>query len=199
MGRRSSDLNKPTDKKSVVVKAQWADSAEGHEDAPPVRCDFCGTKIPTGALKCPDCGTAVKLPEPEDDKPNWVRRIGLGLVFILTLVAAWRWGELYLANRPKQGKNGQPAPEGVALLEHSIQQAPGTALKYVRGSVTNHSDAAYYDLKVECELLDKSGASLGKFSDNKMVVDAHKVVPFSISLLDPDAVRYTNITATAHR
>ncbi len=190
---------KSADKKSVVVKAQWADSADDQPDAKPARCDFCGTKIPAGATACPDCGTAVAAKPSEPTKPNWFRRIGLALVFVLAIGAAVRWGQLYWAGRPKRGKDGKLAKDGVELLNHSLQKQPGTALLYVRGSVTNHSDVAWYDVKVECELLDKNGASLGKFSDSKMVIDPHKLFPFNISVLDPDAVRYTNITVSAQR
>lgn len=189
---------KGVDKKTMVVKAQWVDGDDGEPGAKPVRCDFCGTKIPTGAAACPDCGTAApNLTAPS--KPSWFRRIGLALVFILAVVAAVRWGQYYLSIRPKKDKDGKLAKEGVELLNHSWQKQPGTALLYVRGSVTNHSDVAWYGVKVECDLIDKTGASLGKFSDSKMVLDPHKLFPFSISVLDPDAVRYTNITVSAQR
>ena len=69
----------------------------------------------------------------------------------------------------------------------------------MRGAVTNHSEVAWFDVKVECELLDKTGASLGKFSDSKIVLEPHKLFPFNISLLDPDARSYTNIAVTATR
>lgn len=189
---------KPGDKKSVVVKAQWADGEEeGQSAAKPLRCDFCGTKIPTGATKCPDCGTAVKVEAP---KPSWFRRIGLALVFILALAAAVRWGQYYLSIRPKTGKDGKPLKEGVELLKgHLMQAQPGTSLLYVRGNVTNHSDVPWFDVKVQCELLDKTGASLGKFSDTKIVLEPHKLFPFSIAVLDPDAKSYTNITVSAQR
>lgn len=191
---------KSMDKKSAVVKAQWADSAEDQPDGKPLRCDFCGTKIPAGVTACPDCGTAVVAKPDGPTKPNWFRRIGLALVAVLALVAAFKWGEYYLSLQPKRGKDGKPARDGVELLNnHSLQKQPGTALLFVRGSVTNHSDGPWYDLKVECELLDKTGASLGKFSDSKMVIDPHKLIPFNISVLDPDAVRYTNITVSAQR
>ena len=190
---------KPVEKKSAVVKAQWADSAEDQPDVKPVRCDFCGTKIPAGATACPDCGTTVSAKADEPTKSNWFRRIGLALVFALAIAAAVRWGQLYMEGRPKRGKDGKQAREDVELLNHSLQKQPGTALLFVRGSVTNHSGVPWYDLKVECELLDKTGASLGKFSDSKMVIDPHKLVPFNISVLDPDAVRYTNITVSAQR
>lgn len=190
---------KPVDKKRVVVKAQWADGED--EDQPaskPLRCDFCGTKIPTGAAKCPDCGTAVAVRQPAE-KPSWFRRIGMALVLILALVAAGRWGQYYLSVRPKKGKDGKPLKEGVEILNHALQAQPGTALFYVRGNVTNHSDVPWFDVKVQCELLDKAGAPLGKFSDSKIVLDPHKVFSFSISLLDPDAKAYTNLTVSAQR
>ncbi len=189
---------KGADKKSMVVKAQWADGDDGEPGTKPLRCDFCGTKIPTGAAACPDCGTVAPnlVPPP---KPSWFRRVGLVLVLLLAVVAAVRWGQYYLSIRPKKDKDGKLAKEGVELLTHSWQKQPGTALLYVRGSVTNHSDVAWYGVKVECDLIDKTGASLGKFSDSKMVLDPHKLFPFSISVLDPDAVRYTNITVSAQR
>lgn len=190
---------KPVDKKKVVVKAQWADGED--EDQPaskPLRCDFCGTKIPTGATKCPDCGTVVAVKQPAE-KPSWFRRIGMALVLILALVAAGRWGQYYLSIRPKKGKDGKPLKEGVEILNHVLQTQPGTSLLFVRGNVTNHSDVPWFDIKVQCELLDKSGASLGKFSDSKIVLDAHKIFPFSIAVLDPDAKSYTNITVSAQR
>ncbi len=189
---------KPVDKKSVVVKAQWADGDDGEPGTKPMRCDFCGTKIPVGSAACPDCGTVAPnlVAQP---KPSWFRKIGMVLVFILAVVAAVRWGQYYLSIRPKVDKEGKPAKDGVELLNHSWQKQPGTGLLYVRGNVTNHSDVAWYGVKVECDLIDKAGASLGKFSDSRMVLDAHKLYPFSISVLDPDAVRYTNITVSAQR
>jgi hypothetical protein len=193
---------KPVNKKSVVIKTQWADDADGAEDVPPakpVRCDFCGTKVPPGATNCPDCDTAVNVPSAEEVKPSWFRRIGLGLVFILALVAAGRWGQYYLSLRTKEGKGGRPLKDAIELLYHKQETQPGTALSFVRGAVTNHSAVPWFDVKVECELLDKNGVSLGKFSDSKILLEPHKLFPFNISLLDPDAKSYTNLTVTAVR
>lgn len=190
---------KPADKKSIVVKAQWQDDEADSASAKPLRCDFCGTKIPTGADKCPDCGTVVPAKSAPPAPMSRFRRIGLVLTFVLALVAAGRWGMYFWEKRPKLGKDGKPKPEGVELLNHSLQPQPGTSLLYVRGNVTNHSDVAWFEVKVECELLDKAGASLGKFSDTKTVLDAHKLFPFSIAVLDPDAKSYTNIKVTAVR
>lgn len=191
---------KPPDKKNVVIKTQWADGADDEPPVKPVRCDFCGAKVPAGATKCPDCDTAVKAPAPVvDEKPSWFRRIGTVLILILALVAAGVWGQYYLSLRPKKGKDGKPLKDGVEILMHKLETQPGTALAFVRGSVTNHSDVAWFDVKVECELLDKAGNSLGKFSDSKIVLEPHKLFPFSISLLDPDAKSYTNITVKAVR
>jgi hypothetical protein len=193
---------KPVNKKSVVIKTQWADDADGAEDVPPakpVRCDFCGTKVPPGATNCPDCDTAVNVPLAEEVKPSWFRRIGLGLVFILALVAAGRWGQYYLSLRTKEGKGGRPLKDAIELLYHKQETQPGTALSFVRGAVTNHSAVPWFDVKVECELLDKNGVSLGKFSDSKILLEPHKLFPFNISLLDPDAKSYTNLTVTAVR
>ncbi|MBI5800649.1 MAG: hypothetical protein HZA92_07970 [Verrucomicrobia bacterium] len=190
---------KPVDKKNTVIKTQWADGADELPSGKPVRCDFCGTKLPAGVTKCPDCGTVAAAQPAGEAKPRWFRRIGLVLVFILALAAAGRWGQHYLSLRPKKGKDGKPLKDGVELLFHKLEAQPGTALSFVRGTVTNHSEVAWFDVKVECELLDKAGASLGKFSDSKLVLDAHKLFPFSISLLDPDAKTYTNITVTATR
>lgn len=190
---------KPVDKKNVVIKTQWADGADDVPAAKPVRCDFCGVKVPPGATKCPDCDTPVKAPPVEAAKPSWFRRVGVVLVFILALVAAGRWGMFYLEGRPKKGKDGKPLKDGVELLMHKLEPQAGTALLFVRGSVTNHSAVPWFDVKVECELLDKAGVSLGKFSDSKVVLDAHKQFSFNISLLDPDAKSYTNITVKAVR
>ena len=193
---------KPVNKKSVVIKTQWADDADGAEDLPPakpVRCDFCGTKVPPGATKCPDCDTAVNVPSAEEAKPSWFRRIGLVLVLILALVAAGRWGQYYLSLRTKEGKGGRPLKDAIELLYHKQETQPGTALSFVRGAVTNHSAVPWFDVKVECELLDKNGVSLGKFSDSKILLEPHKLFPFNISLLDPDAKSYTNLTVTAMR
>jgi DNA-directed RNA polymerase subunit RPC12/RpoP len=183
----------------VVIKTQWADGADDVPASKPVRCDFCGSRVPAGATKCPDCDTPVTVRPTEAAKPSWFRRIGLVLVFILALVAAGRWGMYYLELRPKTGKDGKPLKEGVELLFHKLEAQPGTALSFVRGAVTNHSEVAWFDVKVECELLDKTGASLGKFSDSKIVLEPHKLFPFNISLLDPDARSYTNIAVTATR
>ena len=190
---------KSTDKKPVVVKAQWSDSAEDAPDAKPLRCDFCGVKLVPGTTRCPDCGTAVVDKPVEVSKPSWFRRIGLALVFILALVAAGRWFQYQRSIGPKKGADGKPAKEGVELLNHSLQPQAGTALSFIRGTVTNHSDVAWFEVKVECELLDKTGTSLGKFSDSRIVLDPHKLFPFSIAVLDPDAKSYTNINVTAQR
>lgn len=190
---------KPADKKNIVVKAQWQDSEDDAPAAKPLRCDFCGTKIPTGAVKCPDCGTAVPEKAAPPAPMSWFRRVGFTLILVLAATAAVRWGQLWWEKRPKLGKDGKPRPEGVQLLNHSLQPQAGTSLLFVRGNVTNHSDVAWFDVKVECELLDKNGASLGKFSDTKTVLDAHKLFPFSIAVLDPDAKSYTNIQVNAVR
>lgn len=190
---------KPADKKPAVLKPAWTDEEAAAAEAKPVRCDFCGAKVPRGEMRCPDCGTVVLAKPSVPDKPNWFRRVGYALIFMLSIGAAVQWGRLYLSVRPKLGKDGKPAKEGVELLNHGLQPQPGTALLYVRGNVTNHSDVAYFTVKVECELLDKTGAPLGKVSDIRMVLDAHKLFPFSVAVLDPDAKSYTNITVSAQR
>jgi predicted RNA-binding Zn-ribbon protein involved in translation (DUF1610 family) len=190
---------KAADKKSVVVKAQWTDTEDGQPASKPLRCDFCGTKIPAGAAACPDCGTAVVAKSAGPTKPNWFRRIGVGIMLVLALVAAARWGQFYLERRPITGKDGKPVKFGVEVLNHSLQSQPGTSLLYIRGNVTNHSDIPFFSLKVEAELLDKAGNSLGKASDTKMVLDPHKLFPFNVALLDPDAKSYTNLTVSAQR
>lgn len=190
---------KAVDKKSVVVKAQWTDAEDDQPAGKPLRCDFCGTKLPREAKVCPDCGTAVAAPSAGPTKPNWFRRIGVGIMLVLAVVAAVRWGQLYLERRPKTGKDGKAVKSGVEVLNHSLQPQPGTALLYIRGNVTNHSDVPYFAVKVEAELLDKAGNSLGKASDTKMVLDAHKLFPFNVALLDPDAKSYTNLTVSAQR
>lgn len=190
---------KPGDKKPAVLKPAWTDEDAGETDAKPVRCDFCGAKVPRGEPRCPDCGTVVLAKVEAPAKPNWFRRVGYTLVFLLAIGAAVEWGRLYLSVRPKVGKDGKPLKEGVELLNHAMQAQPGTALFYVRGNVTNHSDVAYFSVKVECELLDKTGAPLGKVSDTRMVLDPHKLFPFSVAVLDPDAKSYTNITVSAQR
>ena len=190
---------KPADKKPAVLKPAWTDEEAAASEGKPVRCDFCGAKVPRGELRCPDCGTVVLAKQEAPAKPNWFRRVGYTLLFLLSIGAAVEWGRLYLSLRPKLGKDGKPLKEGVELLNHSMQAQPGTALMYVRGNVTNHSDVPYFSVKVECELLDKTGASLGKVSDTRMVLDAHKLFPFNVSILDPDAKSYTNITVSAQR
>lgn len=190
---------KPGDKKREVLKSAWTDGEAEASETKPVRCDFCGAKVPPSETRCPDCGTVVLAKPEAAAKPSWFRRVGVTLIFLLSIGAAVEWGRLYVSVRPKVGKDGKPLKEGVELLNHSMQAQPGTALLYVRGNVTNHSDVPYFSVKVECELLDKTGASLGKVSDTRMVLDAHKLFPFNVSILDPDAKSYTNITVSAHR
>jgi len=190
---------KAVDKKSIVVKAQWTDEEDDQPASKPLRCDFCGTKIPPGANACPDCGTAVAARSAGPAKPNWFRRIGGGLVVVLALVAAFRWGEYYLSLRPKTSKDGKPVKSGVEVLNHAMQTQPGTSLLYIRGNVTNHSDVPFFAVKVEAELLDKNGSPLGKASDTRMVLDARKLFPFNVAVLDPDAKTYTNLTVSAQR
>lgn len=195
----SAQPAKPVEKKSVVVKAQRLDGEGAAVKAKPQRCSFCGVKLPTDAKECPDCGTEVEA-KAEAPKPlSWFRRVGFAVIFVLAVVAAVRWGQFYWEKRPKLAQNSKAQPKGVELLNHSLQQQPGTSLLYIRGNVTNHSDAAWFEVKIECELLDKGGASLGKFSDTKTVLDAHKLFPFNIAVLDPDAKSYTNINVTAVR
>ena len=70
---------------------------------------------------------------------------------LIAVVAAVRWGQLYLSNRPATGKDGKPVKSGVEVLNHSLQPQPGTSLLYIRGNVTNHSDVPYFSVKVEVE------------------------------------------------
>lgn len=190
---------KLADKKSAVVKAQWTDGEDDQPSTKPLRCDFCGVKLPPGAAHCPDCGTAVVIKPTGPTKANWFRRIGSALIVVLAVVAAVRWGQLYLEGRPKTGKDGKPLKTGVEVLNHALQTQPGTSLQFVRGMVTNHSDVPYFSVKVEAELIDKAGASLGKVSDTRMVLDPHKLFPFNVAVLDPDAKSYTNLTVSAQR
>jgi predicted RNA-binding Zn-ribbon protein involved in translation (DUF1610 family)/flagellar basal body-associated protein FliL len=85
----------------------------------------------------------------------------------------------------KKAPEGPKKPEkDLEVLTHQLQKAKEGGLVYVIGTVTNHSEQQYFSLKIEFELSDKDGKSLGMVSDYVGNLGAHKVWDFKALVLE---------------
>lgn len=58
-----------------------------------------------------------------------------------------------------------PSSGDLELLGFKLESQPGTSLKHVIGLVTNRSDSRYFGVKVEFDMIDASGSTVGKAVD----------------------------------
>lgn len=197
MARSTAGVGRDTSRRAqhnraLGIQAAWEED-EAVETLLPTerRCRDCGRKYTVGTRYCPTCKALIS------GWIRWTRRIGWTVVVALMVVAFLNYRRLY----PAKAKNadGGPPKSGVELLSHSLQREKHGDLMYVRGTVTNHSPVDMFYAKVEFELIDAIGNSLGMAEDNKSVISSNAVWGFKAMVLDPDAVSYRNPKLSAVR
>lgn len=107
-----------------------------------------------------------------------------------------------VATKPKPAEPTVPPPPkeesevphdgpDLEVLKHQIERAKdkGSKLIYVTGTLTNHAKAQYFSVKVEFELFDKSGKSLGKISDQNANMAGRTKWDFKALVLDETVVK----------
>jgi hypothetical protein len=111
--------------------------------------------------------------------------VGLGVMLVLKKkgAAAGAGGD------GKGGKtaDGKPAVNGLELVHFELQKAKDGGLIYVIGSVTNHADKQFFNLKVEFNVLDQAGTTLGNASDYVGNIGPHAAWPFKALVLEEGA------------
>jgi hypothetical protein len=91
------------------------------------------------------------------------------------------------------GKPGEPTAAdkkggtGLELVRYDLQKAKDGGLVYVIGSVTNHSDKQFFNLKVEFNVLDQAGTSLGNATDYTGNIGPHAAWAFKALVLEEGA------------
>ncbi|MBI5774508.1 MAG: hypothetical protein HZA89_12280 [Verrucomicrobia bacterium] len=151
--------------------------------------------------------------EPVTTKESKMPQVAF-LVGLLVVLAGGGWFYQSWKNRPKPVKTVAKKPVSVAaapktteamkppppkeepevphdgpdlqVLKYQIERAKdkGSKLIYVTGTLTNHVKAQYFSVKVEFELFDKAGKSLGKISDQNANIAGRTKWDFKAMVLD---------------
>jgi predicted RNA-binding Zn-ribbon protein involved in translation (DUF1610 family) len=168
------------------VKSPWEEIEEKA-----IRCPSCGAKTAATAKKCPNCGAAMKR-----SKMQLAFRI-VGSLIIVGLLIALPF--TYLKKGP-MGRGGGPTGPDLQVFPHAMIKEPGGNLMYVTGKLANNSDNRYLAVKVDFELVDKNGASLGTVSDYTPFLEPHRTWTYKAMVIDPDAVnaKFVNMSAERH-
>jgi uncharacterized OB-fold protein len=175
--------------KALGINALWEDEEEkllAHEK----RCTECGRKYFKGSKFCPTCGHVVAA------WLRWLRRLGWLAVLSLAVVAVWNYRRVF---PPAPGGDAGPSKTGVEMLNHSLQREKFGALRYIRGTVTNHSPVDLFYVKVEFDLVDGNGRILSTAVDQNAVINSNAVWNFKALVLDDIATTYKNPRVSAVR
>ncbi len=196
LARSSAGVGRDTSRRAqhnraLGIQTAWEDEEEEEQLLPHERrCKECGRKYNIGTRFCPTCKALVS------GWIRWMRRLGWTVVIALAVVAFLNYRRLF---PPQQTADGGPPKSGVEILSHSMQREKQGDLTYIRGVVTNHSPVDMFYLKMEFELIDATGNSLGLAEDNKSILSSNAVWNFKAMVLDPDAVTYRNARLSAVR
>lgn len=171
------------------IDALWEDEEEkllAHEK----RCTECGRKYFKGAKFCPTCGHVVAA------WLRWLRRAGWLVVLALGVVAVVNYRRVF---PPAPGGDEGPPKTGVEIVSHALQRERFGDLRYVRGTVTNHSPVDLFYVKVEFDLVDGNGSILGVAMDQNPVVSSNAVWEYKALVLEDAAISYKNPRISAVR
>ena len=167
-------------------------SCSGHVEYPTasagtmVNCPHCQAQ-----MMLPDDGPNQSIPNPTDARAS----LGLKAPMMAIMVALITAAAILVAGPDKKPKKTAaevatnsptaaapktsaefPLPDGwqrpvlapsgdLELLGFKLESQPGTSLKHVIGLVTNRSDARYFGVKVEFNMIDAAGTTVGKAVD----------------------------------
>ncbi len=177
-------------------------------------CQHCNGNIefPVDAIgtmvDCPHCGrqTELHLPEPEETIATshktmimavagvLILVIGLGAAFVALNAAkrmALKKQEAAKAAAALAEPTGPPAPpppkDGLSSSTIELEKMPGSSLVYAVGTVTNDMTKRRFGLKIEIELLDSAGKSIGAAKAYLKVLDEGGEWHFRAMVMDTKA------------
>jgi Zn finger protein HypA/HybF involved in hydrogenase expression len=136
-----------------------------------LRCRSCGAHYGKDDVVCPNCGSAVRT------GLRMFRVVGGLLVVALGIAAPF--------TIPKKEKPRPNRPDFQMMAEQKWQRDGN--LSYLVGTVTNNSEFRYIGVKVEFELFDRNGTTLGTTSDYVSFLEAGKAWNYRAIAVDPDA------------
>ena len=151
-------------------------------------CPSCSSRIDVGLSVCPSCGTGLVR------HVRIIRRWGLLLLIVLIIAFPFllpRDFKLPISALEKQKtKFIKPARPDIEMINPTWTKSKEGSLYFVSGMVVNNSKYRYLSVKIEFDLLDKAGNSLGKTIDQLGILEPGKNWNFKAVAIDPDAVGY---------
>jgi predicted RNA-binding Zn-ribbon protein involved in translation (DUF1610 family) len=164
-------------------------------------CGSCGGRIefPADAagsvVDCPHCGIQTKLAAPAETVQGGLRprkpgrlagTLAAAAVVVIGIVLTW-------------GKLGRGNGEEVELRGYKFEPANGQESACVVGKIVNHSKVRFFSVKVECELLDQAGKSVGDAGDYLAILEAKDSWEFKAVVSQPEAVAVKLVKITKEK
>ena len=176
-------------------------------------CQHCGglLRFPAEHLgmesECPHCGRATELilaAPPEEASPVRTKAIIFTVVAVIILGGGVVGSTIALKRAKKMAGNKSPAaapatpatpaapanpfePDGFRASSVTLEKTTGTKLTHAHGSVVNILDRQRFGVKVELELFDAAGKSVGKSSDYTGVIETNATWNFRAPVLEGKA------------
>lgn len=160
-------------------------------------CPSCSSRIDLGLSICPNCGAGLAR------HVRIIRRWGLLLLVALVIAFPFllpRDSKLPIAALEKQkAKIVKPTRPDIEMINPAWTKSKEGNVYAVTGMVVNNSKHRYLALRVEFELLDKAGNSLGKTIDQLGILEPKKNWNFKAIAIDPDATGFKFIGLSAQK
>ena len=161
-------------------------------------CPSCASRIDAGQSVCPSCGAGLVK------HVRLIRRYG-GLLLVALIIAfpflLPRDIKLPFAALEKQkSKFTPPAKPDIEMINPAWSKAKEGNVHFISGTIVNNSTKyRFLGVKVEFELLDKAGNSLGKTIDQLGILEPKKNWVFRAVAIDPDATSFKFVALNAQK
>lgn len=161
-------------------------------------CPSCASRIDVGQSVCPSCGAGLVK------HVRLIRRYGALLLVALIIAFPFllpRDFKLPFAALEKQkNKFTPPAKPDIEMINPAWSKAKEGNVHFISGTIINNSsNYRFLGVKVEFELLDKTGNSLGKTIDQLGILEPKKNWVFRAVAIDPDATSFKFVGLTAEK
>ena len=161
-------------------------------------CPNCSSRIDAGQSVCPTCGAGL-VPH-----VRIIRRYGSLLLVALIIAFPFllpRDFKLPFAALEKQkSKFVAPAKPDIEMINPAWSKAKEGNVHFISGTIVNNSTKyRFLGVRVEFELLDKTGNSLGKTVDQLGILEPKKNWVFRAVAIDPDATNFKFVALHAQK
>ena len=161
-------------------------------------CPSCASRIDAGQSVCPSCGAGLVK------HVRLIRRYGSLLLVALVIAFPFllpRDFKLPFAALEKQkSKFTPPAKPDIEMINPAWSKAKEGNVHFISGTIVNNSTKyRFLGVKVEFELLDKTGNSLGKTIDQLGILEPKKNWVFRAVAIDPDATNFKFVALHAQK